>query len=336
MVLEKQISFLQTINTVRPENISFVNELADLLKISNDSAYRRLRGETSLSFDEISKLCNHYNISFDAFNSTNESRVVSFKYQKMVGNRSNFHNYFKDLSKAIKQVASLEDEYKKVVYAGQGMPIFYYFKYPTLASFKIFHWLTTGVGNQNTVSQFDMSERNEELLEVGKEIYADYLRIPSIEIWSDTIVLGTIHQIQFYWDSGQFTNSETALKVCEEFRFLLEHVQEMCTHGKKSDSQINNASTAARLDFYYCEIELEKVCVLVKAGDLKRVYMGQLTFGSMFTENQDYYNETESWLDSTIKKSSLISEVSQKIRHQFFKRCFKNLRELETRIKVEI
>lgn len=50
--------------------------------------------------------------------------------------------------------------------------------------------------------------------------------------------------------------------------------------------------------------------MLVKVGDFKRVYMGQLTFGSMYTENQDYRQETEERLNATIKKSNLIIEVS--------------------------
>lgn len=335
MKLEKQIAFLNSIDQVRRSPMSYVNELAELLEISNDSAYRRLRGETSLTFDEISKLCKHYGISFDSFNADEQSRVVSFHYQKMVGSYDNFNNYFADLSESMDKVRESRAEEKQIIYAGQGMPIFHYFKFPALSAFKVFHWLTTGVSNGNGSERFDPGKVDPGIMEIGKKLFNSYLQIPSTEIWSDTIVMGTIHQIQFYWDSGMFANADVALQVCNEFRLLLEYVQDMCMLGKKQDDFENPTIRGSKLRLYYCEIELEKVCVLVKMDDFQRIYLGQLTFGSMYTENKEYYNETEEWLNSIIKKSNLISEVSQTIRHQFFKRGLKNLNKLEERIKAE-
>ena len=47
-----QILLMQRIKEALPKNISLVDELADLLKISNDSAYRRMRGQTDLSVEK--------------------------------------------------------------------------------------------------------------------------------------------------------------------------------------------------------------------------------------------------------------------------------------------
>lgn len=319
----------------RNSNISYVNELADLLQISNDSAYRRLRGETSLTFDEIGILCRFYKISFDDFISEESENVVSFQYRKMVGSTQNFNIYFEQLAEAMKKVKAASSE-KKIIYAGQGMPIFHYFKYPVLSAFKVFHWLKSGIDIDKHQQTFDPSVIDPAILQHGKSLFNDYLSIPSTEIWSDTITMGTIHQIQFYWDSGLFANAEIALQICEEFRLLLEYVQNMCALGKKQDDFENPTIYGAKMKLYYCEIELEKVCVLVNIGELKRIYMGQLTFGSMYTENREYYQETEEWLNSIIQKSNLISEVSQSIRHQFFKRSLVHLHKLENRIKEEV
>jgi hypothetical protein len=45
--------------------LSIVDEVASLLEISNDSAYRRMRGDKPLSFEEVQKLCVHFSISLD-------------------------------------------------------------------------------------------------------------------------------------------------------------------------------------------------------------------------------------------------------------------------------
>ncbi|HET6225931.1 MAG TPA: helix-turn-helix domain-containing protein [Bacteroidia bacterium] len=66
-----QIAFIQLIKNSLPSNISLVDELSDLLKISSDSAYRRIRGESALSIEEITVLCKHFKLSFDSFINNN-------------------------------------------------------------------------------------------------------------------------------------------------------------------------------------------------------------------------------------------------------------------------
>jgi hypothetical protein len=44
-----QEEFIKTLRASIPESISLADELADLLKVSSDSAYRRLRGETDFT-----------------------------------------------------------------------------------------------------------------------------------------------------------------------------------------------------------------------------------------------------------------------------------------------
>lgn len=48
-----------------PPNISFVHEISELLEISYDSAYRRIRGEKELSISELTLLCSKYDLSVD-------------------------------------------------------------------------------------------------------------------------------------------------------------------------------------------------------------------------------------------------------------------------------
>ena len=51
-----QTDFLNQMRNKLPGNASFADELAELLNVSRDSAYRRIRGETVLSLDEVKKL----------------------------------------------------------------------------------------------------------------------------------------------------------------------------------------------------------------------------------------------------------------------------------------
>ena len=55
-----QESLFNAIKNSLAANISLVHDVSELLGISYDSAYRRIRGEKELSLDELKKLSLHY------------------------------------------------------------------------------------------------------------------------------------------------------------------------------------------------------------------------------------------------------------------------------------
>lgn len=335
--IEKQITFLKSIEGFIPQNISLVNELSEILKISNDSAYRRIRGETALTFEEIALLCSKYHLSFDAFLSLNKKdKMVTFAYHSFDNTTERFYQYFEDLKDEINLIRHASAQEKHILFAGQGIPIFHYLKFPKLTSFKMFYWMKSIMNisvYQDQAYRSDLIDTS--LIQIGKEIFEHYIHIPSTEIWTDTTVLGTLHQIQFYWDCGMFQSKEDALSICQEVRDLLAFVQRSATQSKKQDDYNHPTQYGAHLNLYFSEIEFENNCIIVRVGENKRVYLGQLSFGTLATENEHYFDETEKWLQNILKKSNLISGVSDTMRYQFFRRSIRHLELLENKIKED-
>ena len=73
-----QIHLIRMIRDQLPDHVSMVDEIADLLEISNDSAYRRIRGEKPLSLHELQKLADKFQISLDDLIG-NPSNSVTFR-----------------------------------------------------------------------------------------------------------------------------------------------------------------------------------------------------------------------------------------------------------------
>ncbi len=71
-----QSEFFNQIRAGLPAHINLVDAVADFLNISNDSAYRRIRGETPVSFDEIGKLSRHFKISVDKLLNLNTDSYI--------------------------------------------------------------------------------------------------------------------------------------------------------------------------------------------------------------------------------------------------------------------
>ena len=129
--------FFQHIKSNLATHLSLVDEIADQLNISNDSAYRRIRGEKPLSFEEIKTLCAHYHISLDQlFHLDNDSILFSgplatkenFGIDKYLGHLLAQLNYFNSF------------ENRELIYQGKDLFLFHCFGLHELAAFKIF-WL---------------------------------------------------------------------------------------------------------------------------------------------------------------------------------------------------
>ena len=95
-VNQTQQLFFNHIKSKLPLHLSFVDEVAELLNISNDSAYRRIRGEKPIGLDEVQILCNKYKVSLDHLLHI-QSDTVIFSGNKVDNVSYNFKQYLQEV-----------------------------------------------------------------------------------------------------------------------------------------------------------------------------------------------------------------------------------------------
>ncbi|HEY4206657.1 MAG TPA: helix-turn-helix domain-containing protein [Puia sp.] len=130
-----QVSFFQHIKALLPPHLSLVDEIAELLNLSNDSAYRRLRGEKPLSFDELQKICGHFKISLDQFFHLQSNSIV-FTGQVAGQGAFDYEQYLLDILRNVQLMNSFPS--KEMYYLNKDVPIFHYFLFPEMVAFKSF------------------------------------------------------------------------------------------------------------------------------------------------------------------------------------------------------
>ncbi len=335
-----QSNFLTGIKELIPPQSSLVNELTDLLNISMDSAYRRIRGETLLNIDEISILCKNFGLSFDSLAGI-QSGMVNFSYLPLEPLAENFTLYHENLLQQISRIADFPRSH--IIYACQDLPLFHHYSFPDLANFKVFYWKRSIMNiPELTNKQFGANTKFSDLLETGKSIVKAYSQVRSTEIWTDNTIQSTLKQIRFYWESGAFETKEDALRVCAALRNEVESIQQQAEYSSKKtevsilkDSKKENIEQENNFQLYVSEIELTNNCVLVDMEPVKFVYLGHFSFSTMATRNELYCSITEGWLNNIIRKSNLISGVSEKQRYQFFKNIYSRIDQLMSNIQNE-
>lgn len=320
-----QNRFFERIKDIIHPSVSLVNEISEVLEISSDSAYRRLRDETPLTIDEISTLCNHFKIGFDIF--SGDAGSVSFSFNQM-HDIDGYKKYLTDIHDTLANLAKSDNA--ELYYAAVDVPIFHHFNYPELSAFKTYYWLHDILNNPIFEGQkFSKSLINNDLIAYEKEIYKHYCQVPSIEIWTPATLNSSVAQIEFYFDSGLFENNEIAMVLCNQLEEEIKTIQKQAELGSKNIDQVNPDN----FKLYFCEIEIGNNCILTKKADTKTVYLSFHTFNKLTTLNTKFCDDTFKWLNNIIRKSTLISGVSEKQRYIFFKKVFEKIAKLKAKLE---
>lgn len=133
-----QNKLIEQIKQSISSNRSIADELAELFNVSIDSAYRRIRGETALTIDEVSKICNHYRIPFEYAGIPKENgNSVIFNYNHLSDKNDSFTKYLNKICYDLKRIKSTDS--KEIIFAVEDAPLFHHFCFEKLTAFKLFY-----------------------------------------------------------------------------------------------------------------------------------------------------------------------------------------------------
>ena len=160
--------FIEHLKKVTPKNISLVDEMADILGLSNDSAYRRLRGETPLSLDETMLLCKKFRISLDMLTNKTQGKVT-FTYKSLGNDIIDLDSYLESIIKDFKNIIKAESVH--LYFAAEDVPLFHHMEYEYLTPFKFFYWKKS-ILNDPTLEgkKFDIKHIPKKTLDLAQEI----------------------------------------------------------------------------------------------------------------------------------------------------------------------
>lgn len=325
--LPLQDVFIQKLKEIFPPSVGMADELADILEISLDSAYRRIRGETELTIDEVYKITKKYAISVDSIFS-NLSDTVTFTYTKLTDNPENFEKYLARIYNHLKHLNAHPS--KKIYYVAEEIPIFYSFFGKRLTEFKLFYWQRSVLNvAEYQGKKFEFGLLPPELVELAENSFKEYKTIPSVEIWTDETILTAIKQLEFYLESGVFKNKSDAILVVDEIKAMIEYVEKCAETGRKEVSQ-----KTENFQMYNSDVVLGTNCIYAQSGEVNYAYISFNSVNSLTTNNQEFCEETDHWMKNLIRKSNLISGVDEKRRYRFFSKMYHNIDECYKKVKA--
>ena len=199
---EIQQGLFQVIKASIPANLSATDEIAKILDVSVDSVYRRMRGEKTISLNELYKLCSHYKISLDQLMNL-QTGAFMFRGNFLNSKTFRFDDYLKGMVRDLSYMNSFKNA--ELYYLCKDLPIFNHFYYREIAAFKYFFWMKTIFGFPEFEHQrFSFDAYSDDLNGLGEKVLQLYNQLPSTELWSVENINIAIRQIEFYRDGQMF------------------------------------------------------------------------------------------------------------------------------------
>lgn len=314
--MEIQTALFQALKLKLPENISFVHEIAELLEISYDSAYRRIRGDKALTLDELILLNQKFGLSVDTFLNL-ETKNVVFNCFAVEPGASGIKQWLETILADLNRIRQAAE--KEIIYAAKDPPLFHYFHFPEIGAFKMFFY-------QKTLLQFPdfegkklkLDDADKEIYDVGRSMLIASNAIPTIEIWNEDTFYITLRQIEYYWVAGYFHSKDDVLNICDKLQKWLHHIEKQAENGFKYLYGQDPQGIEGSFKMYENEIVLNDNSILVKMPDVSFAYLTFNVLSLLLTSNPVFTSHLENYFRRLIRQSNLISSTGAKERSRFF------------------
>ncbi len=306
----------QRIKEMLPQDLSMVDVVSEILHVSSDSAYRRIRGETPLVLEEARLLCDHFKLSVDQLlNST--SGTILFQNIRIHNKEYSYQKYLSGLIGLAHHINSFFQ--KEVIYLTKDIPLFHNFYYSPLIAFRYFFWMKSILQHPDFTNKgFDFNCVSPEIEQQSREFTKAYTLIPSTEIWNTECINSNISQIEFYKESGLFSSAADIRQVYNALEETILHLKAQAEFGYKFMPGENIEGKKVPFRFFYNRVVLGDNTILVITDHMRSVYLNYDVLNYIYTRDEEFCGQVNEDLQNLMRKATLISESSEKQRNIFF------------------
>ena len=159
---------------------------------------------------------------------------------------------------------------------------------------------------------------SDEIVSLSQELSRVYNTVPSTEIWNTECVNSAISQIEFYKDSGYFSSAADIKTVYESLEETFIHLKNQVEYGSKFMPEENRKMKKNNFSFFYNRVVLGDNTIMVVTDNVKTVFLNYDALNYITTRDEAFCNYCYEDLQKLIKRSTIVSETSEKQRNIFF------------------
>ena len=325
-----QEQFIKYLKAKTQDNTSFVEEIAGVLDIGYDAAYRRVNLKTSLSLEESVILAKHYKISLNKLFEVGSQSTILADLSPPIHNKEGLEMWLIQSHNSVFPLTKLKSA--SIIYSAKDIPLFHTLKDSYLSRYKIYVWLkdVDPEMTRNKIS-FDEFMKNipESLLENAFKLGDVYKDINITEIWNNTTINGTLQQVLYYFEAGMLSK-ELALLICTDIEEVIKHVEMQAIQ-----QSLIGSKNKALYNLYINDIHTMSNTIMVKTP-FQKVFFTPFTVISYFKiEHQPTCELMFEFFEKQMSISKLLVNAGEKDRSLFFNRMHQKIKKLRERVIID-
>ena len=313
---QAQDFLFQRISEMLSPHITMVDAISEILHVSSDSAYRRIRGDTPLVLSEVRQLCNHFNLSLDQLLNVKSGSIL-FQDVRIQNKDYTYKQYLEDLLRQVQGINNYMQ--REIIYLSKDLPIFHNFYYKPLIAFRYFFWMKTILLHPDFAnSHFSLECLPTGIEQLSQDLVRAYHKIPGSEMWNTESINSSISQIEFYKDSGYFDSTSDIRAVYDGLEQTVLHMKAQAEHGCKFMPGENPETKKDNFSFFFNRVVLGDNTILVVTDRTKTVYLNYGLLHYIVTRDENFCNNCYEDFQNLKKRSTMISKTSERQRNIFF------------------
>ena len=326
-----QSQFLKNLKENHNQATSFIDEIAMVLDIGYDAAYRRVNLKTNLTLEEAVKLARHYKISLNRLYEVGSQSTLIVEKSPHISNTKNLEQYF---DRSIENLIPLTKvKSASIIYSAKDIPLFHTLKHTFLTRYKMYVWLkfTNKEMTKNKVSFNEFIETiPESLMQKANELSNAYNSINITEFWNDNTINRSLEQIIYYYES-QLLSKDMAIKICDDLEDIINHVEKQTIQ-----QSIINSKTNASYNLYKSDLLTMSNIIMVKTAHKKAFFIPFTVLEYLKVEHPETCDIMDDFFDRQMTNSKLLVHSGEKDRTLFFNKMHRKINKLRERITMEV
>jgi hypothetical protein len=293
----------------------------DILEISKESAYRRLREEIPFTFEEVTRMAQDLNFSVDEIISMGSSSRVSFSVD-IEQTRDEFpifrHTIREYLDKLI--VISNSQDTEIVVAMNNILP-FFFTHFNSLFRFSYFKYMqnSTKVSLKNKLSEISLPEELKDL----KRAVEQQVQIctKSVTFIIDSNIIGNLINDILYFYKRNLISLEDLQALKSDMNKMVDIVEEVAQTGYFRDS--------VGVQIYLSFVNVDSNSLYLRCDNRERSSFYIHSLAPIEAANPAICSLHRNRIDVLRKCSRLITQSNEIIQSAFFERQRENIRNIE-------
>ncbi len=325
-----QERFISYLKSKVPDNTSFVDDIASVLDIGYDAAYRRINLKTSLSLEESVKLARHYKISLNNLFEVGNSNSILTEISQKPHNEQALELWFKQSLQNALPLTKVKDAV--IIWSGKDLSLFRSLTDSYLTRYKMYVWLKDlNVEMAKNKISFDdwMETIPSSLIQSAVDLGNIYKYINITELWSDNSINGTLQQVLYYFEAG-LVSKDIALRICDDIDEVINNIE-----TETIQQSINDQENEKFFHLYKHDLHNLTNAVMI-ITPLQKIFFYPFTVLSYFkVEHEDTCNMMYEFLQKQMSNSKLLATSGERDRIIFFKTIHQKISITKERINME-